>query len=239
METSTNYNQYAALQALVVKAHPSFKLDKVHKKASEIWKTVKSDPTKYKAVMVSLDKLIVDQSVKRMSMWTKFQKTAQGSSTATKSTSTTATASEKPTENATATVSKSPLEAWATGMTEPASSTQPTGTAEPTSASANDITEGQELHIEKRYMTPAQDNMAKQIEEKSALIIKLTDVKDSGMATKENPAELTAAKKELRSCKQKQQHLINNAVWQHKWMASPPEKEVRMKLLKVKKMQSS
>ena len=95
METSTKYNRYATLQALVAKAYPSFNSDKVQKKASEIWKTVKSDPTKYKVAMASLEKSIADQNVKRMSMWSKFQKTAQGSSTATKSTGTTA-ASERP-----------------------------------------------------------------------------------------------------------------------------------------------
>ena len=113
METSTKYNRYATLQALVVKANLSFKSDKVQKKASKIWKTVKSDPTKYKVAMASLEKSIVDQNVKRMSMWSKFQKTAQGSSTATKPTSTATAASERPTESATAAVSKS-LEAWAT-----------------------------------------------------------------------------------------------------------------------------
>ena len=69
METSTEYNRYAALEALVAKAHPSFKPEKVQKKASEIWKTVKSDPTKYKVAMASLEKSIADQNVKRMSMW--------------------------------------------------------------------------------------------------------------------------------------------------------------------------
>ena len=61
-----------------------------------------------------------------------------------------------------------------------------------------------------------------------SLIIKLTDVKDSGLATKEVLAELTAAKKELKSCKQKQQYLINDTVRQHKQRME--EKEVRMKL---------
>ena len=65
METSAKYNRYAALQALVAKAHPSFKSEKVQKKASEIWKTVKSDPTKYKVAMASLEKSIADQNVKR------------------------------------------------------------------------------------------------------------------------------------------------------------------------------
>ena len=92
METSTKYNPYAALQALVAKTHPSFKSDKVQKKASRIWKMVKSDPTKYKVAMKSLETSIADQNVKRMSMWSKFQKTVQGSSTATKSTSTTTAA---------------------------------------------------------------------------------------------------------------------------------------------------
>ena len=98
METSTKYNRYVALQALAAKAHPSFKSDKVQKKASERWKTVKKDPTKYKVAMASLEKSIVDQNVKRMSMWSKFQKTAQGSSTATKPTSTTTAVIERPTE---------------------------------------------------------------------------------------------------------------------------------------------
>ena len=110
-------------------------------------------------------------------MWSKFQKTTQGSSAATKPTSTTA-ASERPTESATATVSKSSFEARSTSMTEPASSTQSTGVAEPTSASADDTTEGQEFCTGKRYRIPAQDDIAKQIEEHSALIIKLADVKD-------------------------------------------------------------
>ena len=60
------------------------------------------------------------------------------------------------------------------------------------------------MFVEKRYRTPAQDDTVKQIEENSALIIILTDVKDSGLATKEIIAELTAAKKEFKSCKQKQ-----------------------------------
>ena len=107
-------------------------------------------------------------------------------------------------------------------MTKPASSTQCTGPEEPTSASTDATTEGQELCTKKRYKTPAQDDIAKQIEEKSALIIKLTDVKDSGLA------ELTAAKKGLKSCKQKQQYLINDVVQQRKWRME--EKEVRMKL---------
>ena len=53
-------------------------------------------------------------------------------------------------------------------------------------------------------------------------------MKDSGLATKEILAELTAAKKGLKSCKQKQQYLINDAVWQRKRRME--EKEVRMKL---------
>ena len=152
MEASTKYNRYAALQALVAKAHPSFKSDKVQKKASEIWKTVKSDPTKYKVAMVRnrLEKSIANQNVKRMSFWSKFQKPTHGSSTATKPTSTTTAASERPTENVTATVSKSPLKAMATSMTEPASSTQCTRAEEPTNASADDTTEGQELCTKKR-----------------------------------------------------------------------------------------
>ena len=77
-------------------------------------------------------------------------------------------------------------------------------------------------------MTPAQNDIARQIEEKSALIIKLIDMKDSGLATKEILAELTAAKKELKSCKQKQQYLINDAVRQREQRME--EKEVRMKL---------
>ena len=113
-------------------------------------------------------------------------------------------------------------------MTEPASSTQSTGAAEPTSASGDNTTAGQELCTEKRYRTPAQDDIAKQIEEKSALIIKLTDVKDLGLATKEILAKLTAAKRELKSSKQKQQYLINDAVRQRKRRME--EKEVRMKL---------
>ena len=129
---------------------------------------MKSDPTKYKVAMASLEKLIADQNVKQMSMWSKFQKPAQGSSTATKPTSTTTAANERPTENVTATVSKSPLKARATSMTEPASSTQCTGAEEPTSALADDITEDQELCTKKRYRTPAQDDTAKQTEEKSA-----------------------------------------------------------------------
>ena len=72
----------------------------------------------------------------------------------------------------------------ATGMTEPASSTQCTGAEEPTIASADDTTEDQEWCTKKRYMTPA-----KQIEEKSASIIKLTGLKDSGLTTKEILAE--------------------------------------------------
>ena len=111
-------------------------------------------------------------------MWSKFQKTTQGSSTATKPTSTTTAASETPTESATVTVSKSSFEARSTSMTEPASSIQSTGVVEPTSASADDTTEGQEFCTEKRYRIPAQDDIAKQIEEHSALIIKLADVKD-------------------------------------------------------------
>ena len=43
-----------------------------------------------------------------------------------------------------------------------------------------------------------------------ALIIKLTDVKDSGLATKEILTELTRAKKELKSCKHNQQYLLND-----------------------------
>ena len=77
---------------------------------------------------------------------------------------------------------------------------------------ADNTTEGQGLCREKRYRTPAQDEPAKQIEEKSAFIIKLIDVKDSGLATKEILAELTAAKKELKSRKQKQQYLINDTI---------------------------
>ena len=155
MEMSTKYNWYAALQALVAKAHLPFKSDKVQKKASEIWKMVKSDLTKYKVAMVSLDKSIADQNVKRMGMWSKFQKPAQISSTATKQTSTTTVASERPTENVTAIVNKSPLNARATGMTEPASSTQCTGAEEPTIASADDTAEDQEWCTKKRYMAPA------------------------------------------------------------------------------------
>ena len=161
METSTKYNRYSALQALVANAHPSFKLDKVQKKASKTWKMVKSGPTKYKVAMASLEKSIADQNVKRMSMLSKFQKPAQGSSTASKPTSTTTVASERPTENVTATVSKSPLKVRATSMTEPTSSTQSTGAAEPTSALADDTTEGQELCTKKRYRTPAHDGIAK------------------------------------------------------------------------------
>ena len=145
---------------------------------------VKSDPTKYKVTMLSLEKLIADQNVKRMSMWSKFQKPAQRSSTATKQTSTTTVASERPTENVTTTVNKSPLNARAASMTEPASSTQCTGAEEPTIASADDTTEDQEWCTKKRYRTPA-----KQIEEKSTLIIKLTDVKDLVLASKEILAE--------------------------------------------------
>ena len=81
---------------------------------------------------------------------------------------------------------------------------------------------------EKRYRTLAQDDITKQIEEKSALIIKLTDVKGSGLATKEILAESTAAKKELKQCKQKQQYLINDAVRQRKQRME--KKEFRMKL---------
>ena len=73
IERFTKYNLYAALQALVVKAHLSFKSEKVQKKASEIWKTVKSDPTKYVVAISSLEESIADQNVKRMSMWSKFQ----------------------------------------------------------------------------------------------------------------------------------------------------------------------
>ena len=155
LETSTKYNRYAALQALVAKAHPSFKPDKIHKKASEIWKTVKSDSKKYKVAMASLEKSVADQNVKRMSMmWSKFQKSTQGSSTATKPTRTTTASSERPTESATVTVSKSPLKARATSMAEPATSTQSTGAAKPTNASADDTTEDQELCTKKRYKTP-------------------------------------------------------------------------------------
>lgn len=78
METSHKYNRYANLQALVGKAYPSFKVDKVQKKASEIWKTVKSDPMKYKEAVASLEKMIADQNMKRMSMWSNFQKNTQG-----------------------------------------------------------------------------------------------------------------------------------------------------------------
>ena len=113
-------------------------------------------------------------------------------------------------------------------MTEPTSLTQSTGAAEPTCASADDTTEGQEFCAEKSYRTPAQDDIAKQIEQKSTLIIKLTDVKDSGLAAKEILAELTAVKKEFKSCKQKQQYLINDAVRQRKRRME--EKEARMKL---------
>ena len=129
--------------------------------------------------MASLEKSIVDQNVKRMSMCQSFRRLLKASPQQLSQQSTTTAAIERPTEIATATVSKSPLKARATSMTEPASSTQSTGAPEPTSASADDTTEGQELCTEKRYRTPAQDDIAKQIEEKSALIIKLTDVKDS------------------------------------------------------------
>ena len=156
---------------------------------------MKSDPAKYKVAMAGLEKSIADQNMKRMSIWSKFEKTAQGSFTATKPKSTTTAASERPTGSVTATVSKSSLEARATSMTDPTSSTQSTNVAEPTSAMADDTTE--ELCIEERYRTPAQDDIAKQIEEKSAFITKLTDVNDSGLATKEILAELTAVKKEL------------------------------------------
>ena len=214
--------------ALVAKARPSFKLDKVQKKASEIWKTVKSDSTKYKVAMVSLKKSIADRNMKRMSMWSKFQKTAEESSKATKPMSITTAMSERPTESATATVSKSPLEAQTTSMTEPASLTQSTGTAEPTSTSVDNTTEGQEFCLGRRYRTPAQDDIPKQIEEKSALIIKLTDVKDSNLPTKEILAGLTTAKKELKLRKQKHQYLINDAVQHRK--RKMKEKEVQMKL---------
>ena len=68
--------------------------------------------------MESLGKVIADQNAKWMGMWTKFQKPAQGSSTATKPTSTTTAVRERPTENVTATVSKSYLKARARSMTE-------------------------------------------------------------------------------------------------------------------------
>ena len=113
-------------------------------------------------------------------------------------------------------------------MSEPANSTQSTGATKPTSGSADYTSEVQELFVEKRYRTPAQDDTVKQIEEKSALIIILTDVKDSGLATKEIIAELTAAKKEFKSCKQNQKYLINDAVRQRKRRME--EKVVRMKL---------
>ena len=48
----------------------------------------------------------------------------------------------------------------------------------------DDTAEDQEWCTKKRYMTPA-----KQIEEKSASIIKLTGLKDSGLTTKEILAE--------------------------------------------------
>ena len=161
METSTKYNPYSALQALVVNAHPPFKLDKAQKNVSKTWKMVKSDPTKYKVAMASLEKSIADQNAKRMSMLSKFQKPAQGSSTATKPTSTTTIASERQTENVTATVSKSPLKVRGTSMTEPTSSAQSTSAAEPTSALADDTTEGQDLCAKKSYKTTAQDDIAK------------------------------------------------------------------------------
>ena len=44
----------------------------------------------------------------------------------------------------------------------------------------------------------------------------MTVVKDSGLATKEILAESIAAKKQLKLSKQKQQHLINDAVRQRK-----------------------
>ena len=157
MKTSTKYNRYTAIQALVVKAHALFKSDKVQKRASEIWKT--ENTTKYKVAMAGLEKSIADQNMKRMSIWSKFEKTAQGSFTATKPKSTTTAASERPTRSVTATVSKSPLEARVTSMTDPASSTQSTSVAEPTSAMADNTTE--ELCIEERYRTPAQDDIAK------------------------------------------------------------------------------
>ena len=72
---------------------------------------MKSDPRKYKVAMASSEESVTDQNVKRMIIWLKFQKTAQGSSTTTKLASTTATASKSPTESETATVRKSPLEA--------------------------------------------------------------------------------------------------------------------------------
>ena len=53
-------------------------------------------------------------------------------------------------------------------------------------------------------------------------------MKDSGLATKEILAESTTAKKQLKSCKQKQQCLINDTVRQRK--RTMEEKEVRMKL---------
>ena len=53
-------------------------------------------------------------------------------------------------------------------------------------------------------------------------------MKDLGLATKEILAKLTAAKRELKSSKQKQQYLINDAVRQRKRRME--EKEVRMKL---------
>ena len=113
-------------------------------------------------------------------------------------------------------------------MTEPASSTQYTGATKLTSRQTDDTTEGQVLCTKKRYRTPAQDDIVKQIEEKLALIIKLTDVRDWDLTTKKILAELTAAKKELKSRKQKQQYVINNAVRQRK--RKMEEKEIRLRL---------
>lgn len=87
---------------------------------------------------------------------------------------------------------------------------------------------GQEPDTGKDYKTPAQDEVAKQIAEKSALIIKLTDVKDSGLATKELLAELTAAKKDLKLYTQKQKTLISDANRQRKRRLE--EKDIRMRL---------
>ena len=92
----------------------------------------------------------------------------------------------------------------------------------------NETSQGVSEVQERSFKTPARDKIDHVIESKSALIIKLVDLKDSGLASKNIVSEIKEAREALKKAKQQKKRLASDAERQRKRRIK--EKEIRMEL---------
>ena len=226
MASKNNPTKYQLFRNLFGKLHEGIPYEVVDRKASLLWKDVKSDPDGIKQLMLKTQADVDEKKSKKLRMWSKF--------TAVKPKSSTTTSVIAPSSTIVSTSTSARTE----DTVSPVIVSDDTTTVSADSTTVSDDTNSVDLNERE---TPKQNEVKKEIIDLQAFIVKLGELNDLGLSTPENKKQLKESRIKLKEKQRKLKLLVNDSIRQRKRRAErstllkemvPQNEEAKRKLKK-------